>query len=97
MKLITGYQPAKFQFPQLSELNSTRGFYTTPLKSHYDVTLQYLDFKIAHFVELNRSYQHAEFHWPRLCGSNFMDGWWKTPLPRLTRSQKAQSLKGKTF
>ena len=29
-------------------------------------TSQYLVFKIAHFVELNRSYQPAKFQWPRL-------------------------------
>ena len=30
----------------------------------YDVTSQYLAFKIAHFVELNRGYQPAKFRWP---------------------------------
>ena len=29
-------------------------------------------FKIAHFVERNRSYQSAKFHWLRISGSNFM-------------------------
>ena len=42
-----------------------------PKNNYFDVTSQYLVFKILHFVELNRSYQPGEFHWPRLPGSNF--------------------------
>ena len=55
-----------------------------------------LVFKIAHFVEHNRSYQPANFHWPSFSGSNSMRGGGKhfpPPPPRFTRSQKAQSLK----
>ena len=36
-------------------------------------------FKIAHFVERNRSCQPAKFHWPRLSGSNFMRAGGKHP------------------
>ena len=46
-------------------------------------------FKIAHFVELNRSYQPAKFHWLRLSGSNFTRAGEKhLPPAPLTRSQK---------
>ena len=41
-------------------------------------------FKIAHFVELNRSYQPAKFHWPNLSGSNFTRGGGKSKSPVLT-------------
>ena len=67
--LVISYQSANFQIPQLSESNFTEVFYKTPQKPlwrHCDVTSQYLSFKIAHFVELNRRYQPAIFHWPRL-------------------------------
>ena len=69
-----------------------RGWYKTP-KNYHDVTSKYLVFKIAHFVEINRSYQPANLHWPRLTGSNFTRGGGKhlPPPPRLKRSQKAQS------
>ena len=70
MKLLISYQAAKFQIPQLSESNFKEVSIRHP-KNHCDVTSQYLVFKIAHFVELNRSYQLAKFHWPRLCRSNF--------------------------
>ena len=65
MKLVTGYQPAKFQISQLSESNYTEvgiGHLKTPLWSHYDVTSLYLVFKIPHFVVHNTSYQPAKFH-----------------------------------
>ena len=70
MKLIISCQVAKFQIPQLSESNFKEVAIRHP-KKHYDVTSQYLVFKIPHFVELNRSYQSAKFHWPRFSGSNF--------------------------
>ena len=86
MKLIISYQPANFQIPQLSESNFTEIGIRHP-QNNYDVTSQYLVFKIAQFVELNRSYQHAKFHWPRLSGSNFTWAGGKHPSPDLTRSQ----------
>ena len=55
VKLAISYQPAKFQIPQLFESNFTEVFIRhpkIPLWRHS----QYSDFKIAHFVELNRSY-----------------------------------------
>ena len=45
-------------------------------------------FKIAHFVELNRSYQPAKFHWPRLFGSNFTRAGGKHPSPDLHALKK---------
>ena len=58
--------------------------FKTPKKRlwrQYDVTSQYLAFKIAHFVKLNRRYQPAKFHWPRLSGSNFTRAGGKHPCP----------------
>ena len=77
MKLVINYEPTKFQMPQLSESNFIEVFV-----------------RFAHLVELNKRYQSAKFHWPRLSGSNFMRARGKhpPPPPRLTRSQKAQSL-----
>ena len=72
VKLVISYQPAMFQIPQLSESNFTEvgiRHHKNPYDVH-DVTSQYLVFKIAYFVELDRSYQPAKFHWPRLSGSN---------------------------
>ena len=60
-KLLT----AKFQILQLFESNFTEVCLRHPKTQssrHYDVILQYLSFKIAHFVKLNRSYQPAKFH-----------------------------------
>ena len=58
MKLIISYQPAKFQIPQLSELNFTE-VGIRHLQKHYEVIMMslhnYLVFEIAHFVELNKS------------------------------------------
>ena len=74
MKLDISYQPTEFQLPQLSESNFTEVFIRHPKKPlwrHYDVTSQYLAFKVAHFVELNRGYHPAKFHWPKLSGSDF--------------------------
>ena len=45
------------------------------------MTSQYLVFKIAHFVEINRRYQPAKFHWPRLSGSKFTRAGRKHPPP----------------
>ena len=52
-----------------------RSWYKTPPKTlwcHHDVTSQLLVFKIAHFVELNKSCLVAKVHWPSFSGSNFM-------------------------
>ena len=55
VKLVISYQPAKFQIPKLFESNFIEVFIRHP-KTHYDIISQYLAFKIANFVELNRSY-----------------------------------------
>ena len=60
MRLIISCQPAKFKIPQLSESNFTEVGIRHPQNS-YDITSQYLVFKIAHFIELYRSYQPANF------------------------------------
>ena len=77
----TAHRLSKFQIPQLSESNFTKVGIRHPKKigTSFD---KILIFKIAHFIERNRSYQPARFHWPMFSGSNFT---------RLTRSQKAQS------
>ena len=92
MKLIFSYQPAKFPIPQSFESNFTKvGIRYPQTIDTYDITLQYLVFKIAHFVEINGYYKPAKFHSPGLSGSNFKRSGGKHP-PRLTCSQKAQSL-----
>ena len=49
-------------------------------KKHYDIIMtQYLAFKIAHFVELDRGYHPVKFHWPRMPGSNFTRAGGKHP------------------
>ena len=50
-------------------------------KNTYDITSQYLAFKIPHYVEFNRKYQPGKFHWPSLSGSNFMSAGEKHPPP----------------
>ena len=95
MKLVTSYQPAYFQIHQLSESNLTEVFITHPTKQllhHYDVTLQYLVFKIAHFVSLNRRHQPVKFHWPRLSGSNLMMAGGKHPPPQTYTLSKGLTL-----
>ena len=91
MNLLISYQSAKFQeVLQLSESNFTEVSIRhpkTPLWRHYDVTSQYLVFKIAHFVELSRSYQPAKFHLPRLSVSNFMRAGGKHPPQTYTLSK----------
>ena len=65
MKMFIGYQAAKFQIRYLSESNFTEVSIRhpkKPLRHHYNITSQYLVFKIKHFVELDRSYQPAKFH-----------------------------------
>ena len=52
------------------------------LLRHYDITSQYLAFKIAHFVELNRKYQPA-----KLSGSTFTRAGGKHPPPTYTLSK----------
>ena len=87
VKLVISYQPAKFQIPQLSESNFTEVFIGHPKKPfwrHYDVTSQYLAFKIAKFMELNKRYQPSKCHWPRLSRSNFTRAGGKHPPPPKT-------------
>ena len=67
MKPVISCRLAKFQILQLSESNF-KELFIRHRKNNYDVTSQYLAFKIAHFIELNRGYQPAKFHWPRLSG-----------------------------
>ena len=96
MKLVTCYQPAKFQISQLSESNFTEVFIRhprKPLRRHYDVTSRYLAFKIVHFVELNKRYQPARFHWSGWSGSNFTRAGGKHP-PRLNTLSKSPVLIG---
>ena len=60
LKLVIRHQPAKFQMPQLSESNCTEVFIGHPknlLWRHYDVSSEYLAFKIAYLVELNKKYK----------------------------------------
>ena len=71
VKIVTGYQPAKFQILQLSESNFTEvgiRHHKKPLWRHYDVTSQYLVFEIVHFVDLTRRYHPGTFDWTRLSG-----------------------------
>ena len=95
----TGYMLPTCQLsnPSVIWIKFYRGFYRTPKKTlwrHYDVTSQYLAFKIAHFVELNKRYQPAEFYWPRLSGSNFMRAGGKHPLPQTYTLSKSPVLIG---
>ena len=82
--------------PSVIWIKFYRGFHKTPPKTIMTSFWRYFTifgFNIIYFVELNRRYQPAKFHWPRLSGSNFMRaGGTPPPPPRLTRSQKAQSL-----
>ena len=77
LKLIISYQTAKFQIPESFESNfikvSIRKKPKKTISGHYDVTSQYLIFKIAHFVELNRNYQPAKFYWSR-CRDQLLRG-----------------------
>ena len=64
VKLVISYQPAKFQILLLSQSKFTEvfiGHSKVPLWRHYDVTSQYLHFKISHFVKRNQRYQLAKF------------------------------------
>ena len=72
----TGYKLWTCQVlnPSVIWIKFYRDFHRTPQNSlwrHYDVTLKYLAFKIAHFVKLNERHQPGKFHLPRLSGSNF--------------------------
>ena len=90
--MIISYQPAKFQIPQLSELNFTE-VGIRHFQKHYDVIMtslhNYLVFKIVHFIEVNKSCLVAKVH----CLA-FLDqilwGLVENTPPRLTCSQKAQ-------
>ena len=87
MKLLLSYQAADFQAPQLFKSNFTEVSIRHP-KNDYDVIMtspsQYLVFKIAHFVELNRNYHPVKFQWPRLSGSNFTKAGGKHPSDLLS-------------
>ena len=67
--------------PQSPPTRENPGHPKKPSCCHYDITSQYLVFKIAHFVELNGSYQPAKLHWPRLSGSHFTRGGGTPPPP----------------
>ena len=77
---------SKFQISELSESNFTEvgiRHPKIPIRRHYDISSQYLVFKITHFVEYNTSYQSAKYHWSGLFGSNFTREVGKHPLPRI--------------
>ena len=50
---------------------------------YYDFPSEYLVFKIAQLVKLNRSYQLAKFHWSGLSGANCTRAGGKHPSPDL--------------
>ena len=72
----------KVSNPSVIWMKFYRGFYKTPQKwlwRHFDVSSQYLTFRISHVVELNRRYQSTNTHLPMLSGSNFTRAGGKHP------------------
>ena len=97
----TGYKLSTCQVsnPPVIWIKFYKGFKKKPSKQlwrHYDVTSQYLVFKIAHSVGPNRRHQPAKFHLPRLSASNFTRAGGKHPL-RLTCSQKPSPYRVKQY